>query len=82
MGAGIEMVLCVAPESPRALSGESIAAVAEELGLRAVVAPSIEAGVDVALRAAGDDGLVLITGSLYVVGPGRQRLLEQGGSVA
>ena len=82
VGAGIEMVLCVAPESPRALSGESIAAVAEELGLRAVVAPSIEAGVDVALRAAGDDGLVLITGSLYVVGPGRQRLLEQGGSVA
>ena len=80
--AGVEMVLCVAPESPRAMSAESIAAAAEELGLRAVVAPSIEAGVDIALRAAGENGLVLITGSLYVVGPGRQRLLEQGGSVA
>ncbi len=79
--AGIDMVLCVAPESPRAMPASQIAQAAESIGLRAVVAPGIDEGIDVALRAAGEDGLVLATGSLYVVGPARQRLLERGPSL-
>lgn len=81
VGAGIDMMLCVAPISPRAKAAASVAEAAEGLGIRAVVAPGIEEAVDVALRAAGEDGLVLVTGSLYVVGPARQRLLERGASL-
>jgi hypothetical protein len=61
------------------MPADRITAAAEASGLRSVLAPSVEDGVDVALKAAGLDGLVLVTGSLWVVGPGRARLLEHVG---
>ena len=78
--AGIRQVVCVAPDTPRAMATEKIAQAASELGLDAEQAPSIEAGVDRALSLAGSDGMVLATGSLYVVGDARIALLASNES--
>ena len=78
--AGIRQVVCVAPDTPRAMATEKIAQAASELGLDAEQAPSIEAGVDRALSLAGSDGMVLATGSLYVVGDARIALLASNQS--
>jgi len=75
--AGVTRVICVEPETPRALEASHIAKAALELGMQAEVAATIPAGVDVACAEVGDDGMVLATGSLYVAGPARQRLLER-----
>ena len=75
--AQVSSVVCVQPDTPRALEASSIAKVAEELGMTATVASSVEEGIDRALDLARIDGMVLATGSLYVVGPARQRLLER-----
>jgi dihydrofolate synthase/folylpolyglutamate synthase len=74
---GLDHVLCVEPETPRALPAADIAKVAADLGARAEVVDEIDAAVDAALELAGEDGLVLASGSLYVVGPARRRLLER-----
>ena len=75
--AGIRYAICVAAETPRAQRPEVISAAAESIGISAVTAPSIPEGVDLALTAVGESGMVLATGSLYVAGPARQRLLER-----
>lgn len=72
--AGVEQVVCVAPETPRAMPADAIAAAAAEHGLDAEVAGTIEGGVGRALALAGTDGMVLATGSLYVVGDARLAL--------
>lgn len=74
--AGIDHVVCVAADTPRAMEPSVVAAAAESLGMTAEVAPSISAGVDIALAQTTSDGMVLATGSLYVVGDARLRLLE------
>ena len=74
---GISTVVCVAPVTPRAKPVDEIAQAAQELGLVTEVAASIPEGVDRAIALAGENGMVLATGSLYVVGPARQRLLER-----
>ena len=74
---GLDQVLCVEPETPRALPAADIAKVAADLGARAEAVGEIDAAVDAALELAGEDGLVLASGSLYVVGPARRRLLER-----
>jgi dihydrofolate synthase/folylpolyglutamate synthase len=77
LAADVRSVVCVQPDTPRALEAQIVAKVADELGMTSSVAGSIEEGVDRALEQAGGDGMVLATGSLYVVGPARQRLLER-----
>jgi dihydrofolate synthase/folylpolyglutamate synthase len=73
--AGISTVICVEPASPRALDATFIEKAARDLELTVSVAPSITDGVERAYQLAGDDGLVLVTGSLYVVGDARLALL-------
>jgi dihydrofolate synthase/folylpolyglutamate synthase len=75
--AGIATVICVEPGTPRALEARVIAKAAEELDMAAGVAEAIGDAVDAALALASTNGLVLVTGSLYVVGSARQRLLER-----
>ncbi len=67
------LVACT-PDSPRALSGADVAAAADSLGIVAEAAPSVADAVGRALSLATADDLVLITGSLYVVGPARTAL--------
>jgi folylpolyglutamate synthase/dihydropteroate synthase len=74
--AGIERFICVAPETPRAMAVTEIVTCAERLGARASAAVSIESGAQEVLKLAGGEGLVLATGSLYVVGDAR-RCLQQ-----
>lgn len=57
-------------DSPRAAASENIARAAADLGMPHEVQASVTAAVEVAL--ARDDAPVLITGSLFVVGEGRE----------
>ena len=61
------VVACPAP-SPRTVPADEIAGAARELGVDAEVAPDVHAAIEVAKQAAGEDGLVLVAGSLYVAG--------------
>jgi dihydrofolate synthase/folylpolyglutamate synthase len=72
--ARFDRVVCCTPPSPRALPSDELAAAAHRLGLRAEAAPSIEAGLDWALRDSSGDDLVFVSGSLYLVGAARALL--------
>ncbi|HUQ64402.1 MAG TPA: Mur ligase family protein [Acidimicrobiales bacterium] len=65
------MVIACPPPSPRALPAEEVAAAAEGLGVTVEVAASVEEAVALGLGLAQLDELVLVTGSLYVVGAAR-----------
>lgn len=67
------VLACPAP-TPRSLSPEEVVAAVSDTGVRAEVAPSVPAAVARAIEAVSDDELVLVTGSLYVVGDARRVL--------
>lgn len=69
------LVVCT-PESPRAIPAPRVAAVAEGMGLAAEAVSSVEDALQRALAVASADDLVLVTGSLYVVGPARAVLAD------
>jgi dihydrofolate synthase/folylpolyglutamate synthase len=74
------LVVACAADSPRALPADDVAAAVRALGVEAVVARSVAAAVDQALAAASPDDVVLVTGSLYVVGEARTALLSSSSS--
>jgi len=74
--AGIGTVVACAPVSPRALPAELVAEAARALGMRVMVAGSVGEAVELARSLVSDDGLLLVTGSLYVVSDARTLLLE------
>ena len=76
---GIDHVVCVAPVTPRAMAAETVMGAAAGLGVTAEVAGSIVEGVRVGLELVSDGGLLLVTGSLYVVGEARAELLRSLG---
>ena len=61
----------------RSLPAEDIAAMAQAIGLEAEVFADPSEAVSVALREAGSDDLVCITGSHYVVGEARASLVSR-----
>jgi dihydrofolate synthase/folylpolyglutamate synthase len=68
-------VVACTPPSPRAIPAADTAAAARAMGCETVAtADTVEAGCDLALRRAGGDDAVLVTGSLYVVGAARRHL--------
>lgn len=68
------VVCCTAP-SPRARKASELASAARAIGCDSVESvESVEAACDAALRDAGSDDAVLVTGSLYVVGAARGHL--------
>ncbi len=69
-----DLVITCAPDSPRAIDAAELAAVAGELGAVVEIEPDVSTAVDRALQLAGEDDLILITGSLYVVGAARAHL--------
>jgi dihydrofolate synthase/folylpolyglutamate synthase len=69
--APVRLVVACPPPSPRALPAEEVAAAARSLGIEALAEPSVAAAVGRALAEAGEDELLLVTGSLYVVGSAR-----------
>jgi dihydrofolate synthase/folylpolyglutamate synthase len=75
-----DLLIACAPESPRAVPADEIAAVARSLPVMTEVVADVAAAVERALAVSTDDDAVLITGSLYVVGQARtalERLLAE-----
>lgn len=70
----VRLVVACPPPSPRAMPVEEVAAAARSLGMQVVTDESVEGAVRWALHEAREDELVLVTGSLYVVGAARSVL--------
>jgi dihydrofolate synthase/folylpolyglutamate synthase len=70
------VIACPAP-SPRSVAAGEVAQAARELGCEAIEAPGVPEALEMAAAEAGDSDLVLVTGSLYVVGAARSILAEQ-----
>lgn len=56
---------------PRAIEPESLVALVQGYGKSAVVVPAVEDALERALEVAGEDKLVLITGSIFIAAGGR-----------
>ncbi|MGA3215546.1 MAG: Mur ligase family protein [Acidimicrobiales bacterium] len=72
--ARIDVVVACRPPSPRAQEPESVVEAADSLGIRAEEAETTAEALERALLLAERDDLVLVTGSLYVVGAARTAL--------
>ncbi|MGI8492413.1 MAG: bifunctional folylpolyglutamate synthase/dihydrofolate synthase [Acidimicrobiales bacterium] len=68
------LVVACPPPSPRAQPAAVVAEAAASLGVEVATADSVPEALEVALGAAGPDDLVVVTGSLYVVGSARTAL--------
>lgn len=71
---GADLVVACSPPSARAMSAQHVAAAAEALGADIEVVDEVPAALQRALDVAGEEDLVLVTGSLYVVGCVREAL--------
>jgi dihydrofolate synthase / folylpolyglutamate synthase len=69
------LVVTCPPPSPRAQSAATIAAAAARVGVDAVATDSVAEALEVAFDRARPDDLILVTGSLYVVGAARAALV-------
>jgi dihydrofolate synthase/folylpolyglutamate synthase len=70
-------VIACTPDSPRAIPAPEVAAAADRLGIVAESVSSVDEALSRALGLAGHDDFILVTGSLYVVGPARTYLRTQ-----
>ncbi len=69
-----EAVVCVAPDNPRALPADDLAALFRAQGVADVTAcHSVQVGIETALQRAGVDGAVCAFGSFYMAGTIRAR---------
>ncbi len=65
-------VVCVPPESERAIDPEELAAMVRKRGVPANSASDITEGFKMLMKRATEDDVILTTGSLYVIGPVRK----------
>jgi len=72
------VVIATAADWVRAMPPVEIAEAARSLGVDAEVVPSVGAAVDRAVALASEDDLVLVAGSLYVVGEARGSFARHG----
>lgn len=75
--ATISHVVACASQWARAVPAPEVAEAARALGLGVEIVPGVPEAVERAMAGAGADDLVLITGSLYVVGPARAALVPE-----
>jgi dihydrofolate synthase / folylpolyglutamate synthase len=66
-----DVVLCVTPDSPRALPAAEVAAAVQAMGIEGEVVPDVGEALSRARSIATEDDRILVTGSLYVVGAAR-----------
>ena len=69
--AGVSAIVACEPESPRAMPASSVAEAGRALGLAVFEEPDVRNALRVARGMVGADGLVVVAGSLYVVGTAR-----------
>jgi dihydrofolate synthase/folylpolyglutamate synthase len=74
-GTGVELALVTRARHPRALDPEELADAAQQRGVRAQVSESVARAVQDALQWAAADGVVLATGSLFVVAEARAAVM-------
>jgi dihydrofolate synthase/folylpolyglutamate synthase len=77
VGAGVRSLVACAPASPRAQSPEAVADAAGAAGMEVTVAGTVSDAVQIGRELAGDEGMVVIAGSLYVVAEARSLLVAQ-----
>ena len=77
-GARCDLVVCCAPDWPRALSAADLADAARNRGIDAEVATDVTEAVERALELSGDEDAVVVAGSLYTAGAARLHLAPQG----
>ena len=63
-----EKFICLTPDSNRALPAEKLAEFFREKGCEAKAADSFVDGIKIAVKEAGEDGIVVCFGSLYLAG--------------
>ena len=69
-----DIAVTVTPDSPRAMKAEELAELLRGKGMEACAANSLKEGLETAGKLAGEDGLILATGSLYFIGAMRSEL--------
>lgn len=74
--AGVHAVVACSPQSPRALPADVVGEAARALGMEVMVASSVRDAVETARLVVPEDGLVVATGSLYVVAEARAVLVD------
>jgi dihydrofolate synthase/folylpolyglutamate synthase len=75
VAAGVHTVVACEPESPRAMRVGAVAEAGRALGLSVYEEPDVRDAVRVARGMVDADGLVVVAGSLYVVGAARADVL-------
>ncbi len=79
LGAGspaVRLVIACPAPSPRTVPALTVAQAARHLGCEAVEAPGVSEALDMAFADASETDLIMVTGSLYVVGAARSALAE------
>lgn len=76
-GARCDLVVCCAPDWPRALPAADLAAAARNRGIEAEVADTVNEAVDRALALSTEEDAVVVTGSLYTAGAARLHMASQ-----
>jgi folylpolyglutamate synthase/dihydropteroate synthase len=74
--AGVRTVVACPAPSPRTLPAADVADAARALGLRALAADTVSDAVTLAQGEVRPDGMLLVTGSLYVVAEARARFVS------
>ena len=72
--------VCLTPVNDRALPAENLAEYLPSCGAKAVACETIEEGIQTARTAAGDDGVVVGFGSLYLAGVVRNSFFQMFGA--
>lgn len=72
-----DILICVAPDSPKACLPEELAKLARPHCGRVFACASLEQAVEQALSAADASKAVLVCGSLYLAGPAKKTILQQ-----
>ena len=73
-GVRCDLVVCCAPDWPRALPAADLADTARNRGIDAEIAHDVTEAVERALALSGDEDAVVVTGSLYTAGAARLHL--------
>jgi dihydrofolate synthase/folylpolyglutamate synthase len=72
-----DTIIAVSPSVPRGLTSRELTDHCRDLGHQAIDAGSVANGLETAFTAAHPEDLILVCGSLFVVGEARARLLSQ-----
>jgi dihydrofolate synthase / folylpolyglutamate synthase len=72
-------IVITEPDTPRAQSCTALVAAAATFGVRVVSEPTISTALQISTSLAGTSGLVLATGSHYLVGPVRDLVRPAAG---